>query len=251
MKSAWVTAPRTVEMKEMDMPRVTEDGVLIRIKSAGVCGSDIGLFSGEHPFRVPPAMLGHEMAGEVVETGKNVTDYKPGDRVAFNPVVNCGKCEECADDIGNLCLDRQIAGANGSSIQGTFAEYINVPESHLCKFENHVSYDCGMMIEPLSVAVHALKRFNGRKDSMLIYGTGVIGLCSLLYARDMGDKRIYCVNRGAFNREMAMKLLRGLQSGGCEAFWYEGRPDHHQCLCDRRHGRSSDWYDVHCQAGSG
>lgn len=206
MKSAWVVAPKTVEIKDMEMPKVTENGVLIKIEAAGVCGSDVGLFSGEHPFRQPPAMLGHEMAGQVMEVGKNVTAYKSGDRVAFNPIVNCGHCDFCDDDIGNLCGDRQIAGANGSSVQGTFAEYICVPDTHLCKLQDHVSYDCGALIEPLSVAMHALKRFTGKRDSMLIFGTGVIGLCSLLLAKDMGYKRIYCTNRGAYNRELALKL---------------------------------------------
>lgn len=206
MKSAWVVAPRKVEIREMETPKVTEGSVLIKIKAAGVCGSDIGLFTGEHPFRTPPAMLGHEMAGEVVGVGENVTEYKPGDRVAFNPIVNCGHCDFCEDDIGNLCGSRQIAGANGSSVQGTFAEYINVPATHLCKLAEHVSYDVGALVEPLSVAMHALKRFTGKKDTMLIYGTGVIGLCSLLLAKDMGYKRIYCTNRSLFNRELAMKL---------------------------------------------
>lgn len=206
MKSAWVVAPETVEIREMDKPEAVGRNVLIRIKAAGVCGSDVGLFSGHHPFRRPPAMLGHEMSGVVEDIGEDVTMYKKGDRVAFNPMVNCGHCQLCKENIGHLCRDIQIAGANGSSVPGTFAEYIAVPETHLCKFEDHVTYDCGSLIEPFSVAVHALSGFSGPRESMLLVGTGVIGLCSLLLAKDMGYKRIYCTNRGAYNRELAMEL---------------------------------------------
>lgn len=207
MKTAWVSAPREVEIREMDRPEITDPGyVLINIKTAGVCGSDIGLFSGMHPFRKPPAMLGHEMSGEIVEIGSDVKRFKVGDRVAFNPIVNCGHCPLCKKNRGNICPERNIAGANGSKIQGTFAEYIAVPETHLSLLEDHVSFDEGALVEPMSVAVHALKRFKGKRNSMLIYGTGVIGLFALLYAHKLGYERIYCTNRGEYNRKLAMKL---------------------------------------------
>lgn len=204
MKTAWVTGHRTVEIREMEMPGINETEVLVNIKAAGICGSDIGLFVGEHPFRKPPAMLGHEMAGVVVEVGSNTTKFKKGDRIAFNPIVNCGQCELCKEDIGNLCSQRQIAGVPGSRIKGTFAEYISVPETHLTLIADHVSFESGAMVEPFSVAVHALARFTGKKDSLLILGTGVIGLCSLLLAKSMGYKRIYCTNRGEYNRRVAV-----------------------------------------------
>lgn len=205
MKTAWVTGHRTVEIREMDMPQINETEVLVNIKAAGICGSDIGLFVGEHPFRKPPAMLGHEMAGVIVEVGSQVKKFKEGDRVAFNPIVNCGSCEFCLDDIGNLCEQRQIAGVPGSRISGTFAEYISVPATHLARIEDHVSYEIGAMVEPFSVAVHALARFRGKRDSLLVLGTGVIGLCSLLLAKSIGYKRIYCTNRGEYNRKVAME----------------------------------------------
>ena len=218
MKSAWVIAPKKVELKEIEMPKVTDDGILIKIKAAGVCGSDIGCFMCEHPFRTPPSMLGHEMSGVVVECGKNTTGFKPGDKVAFNPVVSCGHCELCEDGAGNCCADRTIAGADGSPIQGTFAEYINAPASFVTKFDDDISYDVGCLIEPMSVAVHAIKRFTGRKDSILVYGTGVIGICTVLLAKNMGYKRIYCTNRRKYNRDLAMEF-------GATAAWNPAETD--------------------------
>lgn len=207
MRTAWVSGVREVSIKEMDKPEIRDPGyVLIKIKAAGVCGSDIGLFSGMHPFRKPPAMLGHEMSGEIVEIGDAVKNFKVGDRVAFNPIVNCGECEFCKSNRGNICPTRQIAGANGSRIQGTFAEYITVPETHLSRLADHVTFDEGVLVEPMSVAVHALNQFKGKRGSMLIYGTGVIGLFSLLYAQKLGYERIYCTNRGEYNRKLAMEL---------------------------------------------
>lgn len=206
MKSAWVVAKQKVEIKDIDMPEITEDGVMIQIKSVGICGSDIGCYMGEHPFRNAPSMLGHEMSGCVTEVGKKVVNFKKGDRVAFNPVVSCGHCAMCKSGHESICENRQIAGADGSIIQGTMAEYICAPESHVRKIADDVSYDCGSLIEPMSVAVHAMKRFTGEKKSILIYGTGVIGLCSLLYAKDMGYQNIYCVNRGKFKRDLALEL---------------------------------------------
>ena len=209
MRTAWAADILRAEIREMENPRIKDpQDVLIKIKTAGVCGSDIGLFNGSHPFRKPPAMFGHEMSGEILEVGSGVFGFKKGDRVAFNPIVNCGKpdCKFCNSDRGNICPDRQIAGANGSRIQGTFAEYIVVPYTHLSRLADHVTYDEGCLVEPMSVAVHAMKQFKGRRDSVLIYGTGVIGLFALLYAKKLGYKRIFCTNRGEYNRRLAMEL---------------------------------------------
>ena len=110
MKAAFVTDVEKVEVKEIEKPVITDTEVLIKAKTVGVCGSDLHLFRGTHPFRHAPAILGHEIAGEVVEVGSRVTKFKPGDRVTVEPQVGCGHCEMCEKGYISLCPGKKVPG---------------------------------------------------------------------------------------------------------------------------------------------
>lgn len=205
MKAAMVTATGCVSIQEVDVPAIKDDEVLIKVRTVGVCGSDLHLFQGTHAFRKPPAILGHEVAGDIVEIGKNVTRFAVGDRVTVEPHRGCGVCEFCQKNLVNLCTAKTAPGTPGWI--GTFVEYFNAPEKAVYKLADTVSYEMGTLIEPLAVAVHALGRatVSGR-SCIVILGMGTIGLLSQIVAREMGFRTIVCTDTAAFNRETARKL---------------------------------------------
>lgn len=202
MKTAVVVEPNKVEIKNIDVPNFKSNEVLIKVKTVGVCGSDLHLFHGTHAFRKPPAILGHEIAGEIVEIGEEVTKFKVGDRVTVEPQVGCGECEYCQKDLINLCTSKIVPGTPGWI--GTFSEYFNAPEQTVYKIEDHVPYEIGTLIEPFAVGIHAISRISvPEKDSIAILGSGTIGLLTLVAAREAGYKQIICTDTQQFNLDMA------------------------------------------------
>ncbi|MDF2533331.1 MAG: gutB 2 [Clostridia bacterium] len=204
MRAAYVVESEKVEIKDINVPALKDDEVLIKVKTVGVCGSDLHLFKGTHAFRKPPAVLGHEVAGDIVEVGKNVTNFKIGDRVTVEPHLGCGECEFCKQDLVNLCTSKKAPGT--PAWIGTFVEYFNAPEKTVYKINDQVSYEMGTLIEPLAVAVHAIDRITvAEKDTLAILGSGTIGLLALVAAREAGYKNIICTDTQEFNLEMALK----------------------------------------------
>ncbi len=185
MKAALVTDVEKVSIEEIERPIIKDDEVLIKVKTVGVCGSDLHLFRGTHAFRKPPAILGHEIAGEVVEIGKRVRNLKVGDRVTVEPQYGCGECEFCRQGLINLCTKKIVPGT--AKWIGVFVEYFNAPEKTVYKLNDSVSYPMGTMIEPLAVAVRAFRRATVKeKDCVVKLGSGTIGLLCLIVARQMG-----------------------------------------------------------------
>ncbi|MDF2593411.1 MAG: gutB 2 [Clostridia bacterium] len=204
MRAAYVVESEKVEIKDVNVPALKDDEVLIKVKTVGVCGSDLHLFKGTHAFRKPPAVLGHEVAGDIVEVGKSVTNFKIGDRVTVEPHLGCGECEFCKQDLVNLCTSKKAPGT--PAWIGTFVEYFNAPEKAVYKINDNVSYEMGTLIEPLAVAVHAIDRITvAEKDTLAILGSGTIGLLALVAAREAGYKNIICTDTQEFNLEMALK----------------------------------------------
>lgn len=204
MKTAVVVKPHQVEIREIDIPDIKPNEVLIKVKTAGVCGSDLHLFHGTHAFRKPPAILGHEIAGEIVKIGKEVTKFRVGDRVTVEPHVGCGACEFCRQDLVNLCINKIVPGTPGWI--GTFSEYFNAPEQAVYKLADNVPYEIGTLIEPLAVGIHTISRISvPEKESIAILGSGTIGLLTLVAAREAGYKTIICTDTQPFNLEMAKR----------------------------------------------
>ena len=205
MRVAVVTEPYKVEVLEKPVPEVGEKDVLIKTVRAGICGSDIHLYKGTHAFRNPPADLGHEISGQVVEVGEKVEKIKVGDRVTIEPQIGCGECEYCKSGHVNLCKSKIVPGT--PKWGGTFSEYFAAPEQTVYKLADDVSYDKGALTEPLAVAVQALDNVaDADKDAVAILGSGTIGLLSLAVCVKRGYKKIFCTDTAPFNRELALKL---------------------------------------------
>lgn len=179
-----MTNPKEIVFKQVDIPTVGDDDVLIKIKMIGICGSDIHVYHGLHPFTKYPVTQGHEVSGEVVEVGKNVKSVKPGDKVTIEPQVRCGKCYPCRHGKYNLCESLKVMGFQTT---GAAAEYFKAPEINVTKLPDDMDYKKGAMIEPLAVAVHALSRVgdvNGLNISVI--GAGPIGNLVAQTAKALG-----------------------------------------------------------------
>lgn len=210
MKAMVVTELNKMEVKEVDMPVIDGDGVLVKVHSCAICGSDIRIFhSGNNRVKFP-AIIGHEIAGEVVSTGANVTKFKVGDRVAIGADVPCGECSFCEAGIGNNC---QINYAMGYQFQGGFAEYlplnrIVVNYGPVHKLPEHVSYEKGSMAEPLGCVLNALELTPVKLgDVAVVIGAGPIGCIMANVIKKMGAGKVILVQRSRNRMEIAKKVV--------------------------------------------
>lgn len=189
--------------EEYPDPVVNAGEVLVKVKATGICGSDIPrvLGNGAHYY---PIVLGHEFSGEVVEVGEGVTTVSPGDRVAGVPLVPCLKCEDCQKGDYSLCKNYSFIG---SRVQGSFADYVKMPERNVVKFDPSVSYEQGAFFEPSTVALHGLNRldYKGGQD-VAILGGGTIGLFTAQWAKIFGAKRVFVFDIDNDRLALAKKL---------------------------------------------
>lgn len=194
--------------KDVPMPTTKENEVLIKVEYVGICGSDvhyfqhgrIGDFIVEGDF-----ILGHEVAGTVVEAGSEVKNLKVGDRVALEPGKTCGKCEFCKTGRYNLCPEVEFFAT--PPYHGVFTNYVTHPEDMCFKLPENVSTMEGALVEPLAVGLHATSIGNvGLGDTVVIYGSGCIGLVTLLSAKARGASKIIVVDVLENRLKTALKL---------------------------------------------
>ncbi|HDJ89625.1 MAG TPA: hypothetical protein ENG40_02910, partial [Thermoprotei archaeon] len=180
-----------------------DDEVLIKVKRCGICGSDLHAYKGLHPDYILPLIPGHEFSGDVIEVGKNVEKIKVGDKVAVEPLVVCGKCRFCIRGEYNRCIKLKVIGCQTN---GAFAEYISVPERWVYKLPEKISYEEGAMIEPLAVAVHAVRRVKDLGENVLVLGAGTIGLLTAQVARAFGATNVFITDIVDWKVDFAEKL---------------------------------------------
>jgi len=206
MKSAVIDKPYSIELVETAPPAITQgDQVKIQVIVTGICGSELHAYHGTHPFRIPPVISGHEFAGVVVDTGKNVTRFSPGDRVTVEPQYGCGECKLCRAGKYNICQDKKVLGTQAWT--GSFGEYVVVPESTVVRLPGSVTFEQGALIEPLAVGVHAVRKAGVKLGSKIaILGAGPIGLALLLAAKNSGATSIFITDAMDYNLGIAEKL---------------------------------------------
>lgn len=208
MKVAVLEKIKRISIEEREIPKPKEDEVLVRIKSVGVCGSDIHYYNEGKigSFVVEkPLILGHECAGEVVEVGSKVKTLKVGDRVALEPGIPCRRCLYCKTGRYNLCPD--VVFMATPPIDGAFAEYVVHPEDFTFKLPDDISFDEGALIEPLSVGIYSAERAMIRPgDTVLIFGAGPIGLVTLQAVKAYGAEQVFIVDINDFRLSKAKEL---------------------------------------------
>ena len=198
MKIAVVTDTMKISIEEAPMPKVKDNEVLLKVACSGICGSDVTLYKGAHPFRKPPVIPGHEISGTIVQVGKQVRNYKVGERVAVNHTIPCGDCRYCLAGLSNVCPTKIYAGS--PRMMGFFAQYVNVPDNTLFRIKDGISNENAAVAEPLSVGFHIINRLqqikpvDEDKQTLVIIGTGTIGLLSLIVAKKQGYKKIICID---------------------------------------------------------
>ncbi len=187
MKVIQVNKPGELGIIDKPAPAApAADEAIVRIKAAGICGSDVHIFHGKNPFAIYPRILGHEAAGEVVQIGEAVTNVKVGDHVVVDNVFSCGKCYACRIGRPNVCIDVKVLGVH---VDGVFSELIKLPADHLYPVPVEVPWEMAATMEPYAIAAEAVDRGQvGAGDTVLICGAGPIGLVILQACKNLGAR---------------------------------------------------------------
>lgn len=183
-----MTNPGEIMFQEIPVPEVKEDQVLVKIMYIGICGSDIHVYHGKHPFTKYPVTQGHEVSGEIVQLGAQVTGFQIGQKVTIEPQVYCGECYPCRHGKYNLCEELKVMGFQTT---GTASEFFAVDVSKVTPIPETMSYEEGAMIEPLAVAVHAVKQMGDVSGmNIAVIGAGPIGNLVAQTAKGMGAAKV-------------------------------------------------------------
>ena len=209
MKALLLTAPSCLELTDFPEPSLGDEDVLVRVRACGICGSDIHGWDGSSGRRHPPLIMGHEASGSIARVGPRVTRWKVGDRVTFDSTIYCGECAFCRAGQVNLCDNRKVVGVSPVEYKqhGAFAEYVALPERILYRLPDALTYEQAAMIEPVSIAVHAVRRVlpnagqPGVRESELggpatavVVGSGMIGLLVVQALRWAGIEQVIAVD---------------------------------------------------------
>lgn len=209
MKAAVYCGIDHIEIQEVPLPEVDDESALVKVHACAVCGSDLRTFHHGNKRVKPGTIMGHEISGEIVAVGKNVTSLKVGDRVALGGDVPCGQCYFCKKGIGNNCQDNF---ALGHQFPGGFAEYLllnrmTIAYGPVTKLPDHVCYEDGALAEPLACVLNGLDLSPVHlNDTVVVIGAGPIGLMIAQVAKEMGASKVIVVNRSRHRLEIAKKL---------------------------------------------
>ncbi|MEJ5199703.1 MAG: galactitol-1-phosphate 5-dehydrogenase [Anaerolineae bacterium] len=205
MRALVYEGPWQMPLREIPAPEPGEGEVIVAVKATGVCGSDVHGFTGSTGRRIPPMVMGHEFSGVISAVGPGVTGHQVGDRVVVQPIITCGKCVNCLAGMPNICTNRR--GLGMMSTNGSNAEYVAVPQQLLYTLPEGVSWEQGALVEPLSVAMHAVNMSPIRlMDTVVILGAGTIGLLTLLACRLKGAGAVIVSDLSPHRLEMARRL---------------------------------------------
>ncbi len=195
-----------IRFEDVPVPEPQKGEVLIKVMACGICGSDIPRIfeTGAHNM---PLIPGHEFSGVVVKTGEGTDPALEGQRVGVFPLIPCGKCACCKDKKYEMCAAYDYTGSRSD---GGFAEYVKVPEWNLIKLPDRVSSEAAAMLEPQSVAVHAIRRAlkteKNKEGPFVIWGLGTIGLLLASYLKDAAGNKIFLVGNKDFQKGKAEEL---------------------------------------------
>lgn len=203
MKAAVLYGNEDLRYDDFETPEVLPGTVKVHVRATGICGSDVPrvLRNGAHFY---PVVLGHEFSGDVVEVGEGVTSVKVGDRVSGAPLLPCMKCEDCQNGNYSLCKNYSFIG---SRQQGSFADYVVLPEQNAIKYDSSIPYEYAAMFEPSTVALHGLLQndYHGG-ETVAILGGGTIGLFTMQWAKIFGAKKTVVFDISDERLELARRL---------------------------------------------
>jgi len=228
MKAAVLTGIRKIEVREVPDPIIkSEADVRLRVRAVGLCGSDIQYFAtgriGSDVVKYP-FIIGHECVAEVEEIGSQVARVKPGDRVVLDPTVTCGECDQCLQGRPNTCRHLRFLGCPGQ-LEGCLAEFVIMPESNCYPLKKNVKIERSILVEPLSIGIYSIQWLDdSHASTIVILGSGPIGLSVALAARKKGIHKIYMTDK-------IPDRMKAAQKAG--AIW-TGNPDRSDIVQDIR-----------------
>jgi len=201
MKAVVYEGIHEIQVKDVPEPTLGPTDVMVKPKFVGICGSDISAW--DYGMYESGLILGHEFSGEVVEVGEAVTRWQKGDRVVPNSLLPCGKCEFCLKKKFSICDDMQMIGI---SMDGGLAELVAIPQDMLHRLPDAIDFKIGALVEPLSIAVRGFNRIDFTPgESVLVLGTGPIGILSIHMAKLRGASVVYASEIRSARLEMAKK----------------------------------------------
>jgi L-iditol 2-dehydrogenase len=246
MQAAVLHKPKDLRYEETRIPEAGKNEVLVRVRAAGNCGSDLKRIMVEGTYRFP-CIPGHEFSGEIAETGNGVKGLKAGDKVTAAPLVPCMKCEWCMQGQYNMCEDYDYIGSRSD---GAFAEYVKVPAANVVTLPPGVDFEDGSITDPAAVALHAVRRAGGISagETVAVLGAGPIGMLACQWAKVLGAGKVIATD--VFEKKLAVA-----SSLGADVTVHAGRSDVVQRILAETSGAGADLLietagtlDTHVQA---
>ena len=208
MKAAVFTDINCIEYKDVDDPQIAENEMLVQVKAAAICGTDNRIITGQKTKGIHmPSIIGHEFSAKVIKVGNTVTEFKVDDRVIVDPVLPCGECCYCLNDMENVCLNRKAIGYEYS---GCFAELVKIPadfitSGNVLKLQPETSWEAGALVEPLACCLEGQTKLDiDFGDTVVIIGAGPIGLMHAMLAKAHGATRVIVSEPTKTRREVAL-----------------------------------------------
>lgn len=213
MNAAVFYGPGNIKVEEKEIPKINDDEVLVKIEASAICGTDLRIYKSGHHAVKPPHIIGHENAGTIVKVGKNVEIFKPGDRVAIDPIVSCGFCHYCRKGVTNLCLTfKKTIEAFGYYYPGGFAEYMAIPKKAIER-GNLISVPDGMTFEEAAIAEPMACALNGQLlagvgagDTVLVIGAGPVGSMHASLSKILGATKVIISEISQNRLDMAKEI---------------------------------------------
>lgn len=214
MKAAVWTDYGKMEVKEVPVPSIGEDEVLVKVRAAGVCVTDLHVYTGRFLYGKPPHILGHEICGEVVKMGDHVTGLRKGQRVVVETSIGCGQCEDCRSGKRHLCSQMEEIGTAPHC--GGYAQYLKAPAENLVSVPDEVTDEEAAILESVVCPAGALMRWGVRfGETVVVYGVGPAGLAFIQTAKVLGAGRVIAVARN--RRRLERSLAFGADEIICSA----------------------------------
>ncbi len=201
MKAIIYEGPNSISVKEVSMPNVPEGWALVKVNCCGICGTDLNIYGGGHPRATAPLIQGHEFSGVLQQ---NTKKFKKGTRVTAYPLLSCGECQPCQSGNEHVCNTLKLLGID---CDGGFAEYVAVPEEKLFALPDNISDELGALIEPIAVAVHAIRETGYVSgDNAIVIGAGTIGIATAITLRNFGSNDVVIAETDESRANLAKDL---------------------------------------------
>ena len=201
MRQAIMTSPGQIEFNEVQKPEIGPHDVLIEVNRIGVCGSDLHVYHGKHPYTSYPVIQGHEVGGRIAAVGAQVRSTNVGDIATFMPQITCGRCYQCRHGMEHLCENLKVMGFQAP---GASQEYFSVPAAAIVTLPKGATPEQAAFIEPVAVAVHAMRRAGAPNNKhILVLGGGTIGNLTAQVAKALGATKVIITDLSNYKLQLA------------------------------------------------